>query len=122
METRARALQRRTALSGLPGRKHRRIEGAAGGRSAPIGAQSKWRPAKRQRRSTIFLVARYGDLILMKPPLQTDTCLLWLAPFCGASAAAVVALVVRARNPARARITNSADYYVIILNLDDRKP
>lgn len=28
-----------------------------------------------------FLVARYGDFILMKPPLQPDTWLLWLAPF-----------------------------------------
>jgi cytochrome c-type biogenesis protein CcmH len=28
-----------------------------------------------------FLVARYGDFILMKPPLQTNTWLLWLAPF-----------------------------------------
>jgi cytochrome c-type biogenesis protein CcmH len=26
-------------------------------------------------------VARYGDFILMKPPLQPDTWLLWLAPF-----------------------------------------
>jgi cytochrome c-type biogenesis protein CcmH len=28
-----------------------------------------------------FLVTRYGDFILMKPPLQSDTWLLWLAPF-----------------------------------------
>lgn len=28
-----------------------------------------------------FFVARYGDAILMKPPLQADTWLLWLAPF-----------------------------------------
>ena len=28
-----------------------------------------------------YLVARYGDFILMKPPLQPDTWLLWLAPF-----------------------------------------
>src|SRR6266702_2715642 len=28
-----------------------------------------------------FLVARYGDFILMKPPVQPDTWLLWLAPF-----------------------------------------
>ena len=26
-------------------------------------------------------MARYGDFILMKPPLQPDTWLLWLAPF-----------------------------------------
>ena len=28
-----------------------------------------------------YLVARYGDFILMKPPLQPDTYALWLAPF-----------------------------------------
>ena len=28
-----------------------------------------------------FLVARYGDFILMRPPLQGDTFVLWLAPF-----------------------------------------
>jgi cytochrome c-type biogenesis protein CcmH len=28
-----------------------------------------------------FLVARYGDFILMEPPLQPDTYFLWLAPF-----------------------------------------
>jgi cytochrome c-type biogenesis protein CcmH len=28
-----------------------------------------------------FLVARYGDFILMEPPLQPDTYVLWLAPF-----------------------------------------
>ena len=28
-----------------------------------------------------FLVARYGDVILMKQPVQPDTWLLWLAPF-----------------------------------------
>ncbi|HKU65076.1 MAG TPA: cytochrome c-type biogenesis protein [Rhizomicrobium sp.] len=42
-----------------------------------------------------FLVARYGDFILMKPPLQFDTWLLWLTPFLvlgagGAVAAAVI--------------------------------
>jgi cytochrome c-type biogenesis protein CcmH len=28
-----------------------------------------------------YLVARYGDFILMRPPLQGDTYVLWLAPF-----------------------------------------
>lgn len=36
---------------------------------------------KSDRQIEDFLVARYGDFILMKPPLQADTWLLWLAPF-----------------------------------------
>ena len=28
-----------------------------------------------------YLVARYGDFVLYKPPLQTNTWLLWLGPF-----------------------------------------
>ncbi|HEY0265259.1 MAG TPA: cytochrome c-type biogenesis protein [Rhizomicrobium sp.] len=40
-----------------------------------------------------FLVARYGDFILMKPPLQPDTWLLWLAPFLVLAAGGGVAWV-----------------------------
>ena len=41
-----------------------------------------------------FLVARYGDSILMKPPLQSDTWLLWLAPFLVLGAGGAVAAIV----------------------------
>ena len=41
-----------------------------------------------------FLVARYGDVILMKPPVQPDTWLLWLAPFLVLGAGGAVAWVV----------------------------
>ena len=30
---------------------------------------------------THYLVARYGDFILMKPPFEQDTWVLWFAPF-----------------------------------------
>jgi cytochrome c-type biogenesis protein CcmH len=40
-----------------------------------------------------FFVARYGDAILMKPPLQADTWLLWLAPFAVLGIAGTVAWV-----------------------------
>jgi cytochrome c-type biogenesis protein CcmH len=40
-----------------------------------------------------FLVARYGDFILMKPPLQSNTWLLWLAPFLVLAAGGTVAWV-----------------------------
>ena len=38
-----------------------------------------------------FLVARYGAFILMKPPLQSNTWLLWLAPFAVLGLAGAVA-------------------------------
>jgi cytochrome c-type biogenesis protein CcmH len=41
-----------------------------------------------------FLVARYGDFILMKPPVQPNTWLLWLAPFLVLGAGGAVAAVV----------------------------
>ena len=51
-----------------------------------------------------FLVARYGDFILMKPPLQPDTYILWLAPFLVLlGAGGVAALVI-----AKARRANAA--------------
>ena len=40
-----------------------------------------------------YLVARYGDFILMKPPVQPDTWLLWLAPFLVLAAGGAVAWV-----------------------------
>ena len=38
-----------------------------------------------------FFMARYGDAILMKPPLQADTWLLWLAPLAVLGIAGTVA-------------------------------
>lgn len=48
-----------------------------------------------------FLVARYGDFILMKPPLQPDTWLLWLAPFLVLGVAGSVAWVAIKKAAAR---------------------
>ncbi|HVZ90521.1 MAG TPA: cytochrome c-type biogenesis protein [Rhizomicrobium sp.] len=43
-----------------------------------------------------YLVARYGEFILMKPPLESDTYALWFAPLLVLLAgAAVAALVIR---------------------------
>jgi cytochrome c-type biogenesis protein CcmH len=41
-----------------------------------------------------YLVARYGNFILMKPPLEPDTYILWLAPFVILIGAAGVAIWV----------------------------
>lgn len=38
-----------------------------------------------------YLVARFGNFVLMKPPLESDTWLLWLAPFLVLGAGGTVA-------------------------------
>ena len=48
-----------------------------------------------------FLVARYGNFILMKPPVQPDTWLLWLGPFLVLAAGGVVAAVTVKKASAR---------------------
>ena len=48
-----------------------------------------------------FLVSRYGDFILMKPPLQSDTWLLWLGPFLVLGVAGSVAWVAVKKAAAR---------------------
>ncbi len=49
---------------------------------------------KSDRQIEDFLVARYGDFILMKPPLDPNTWLLWLAPFAVLAAGGAVAFAV----------------------------
>ena len=44
-----------------------------------------------------YLVARYGNFILMKPPLEPDTYILWLAPFLVLIGGAGVAIWVVSR-------------------------
>lgn len=57
---------------------------------------------------TQFLVTRYGDVILMKPPLQADTFALWFGPFVILLGGGVVAAVVVLRARRRAREQPSA--------------
>jgi cytochrome c-type biogenesis protein CcmH len=47
-----------------------------------------------------YLVSRYGNFILMKPPLEPDTYLLWFGPIAllGIGGAVAAAVVFRARN------------------------
>jgi cytochrome c-type biogenesis protein CcmH len=52
-----------------------------------------------------YLVARYGDFILMEPPLQPDTYFLWLAPFAILLGAGTIAWwVIRRAKPADSTI------------------
>ncbi len=41
-----------------------------------------------------FLSARYGDFILFKPPVQSNTLILWFAPFAALLGGAVVGFIV----------------------------
>jgi cytochrome c-type biogenesis protein CcmH len=48
-----------------------------------------------------YLVARYGDFVLLRPPVRADTWLLWFGPFALlALGAGGVALALRRRRPA----------------------
>jgi cytochrome c-type biogenesis protein CcmH len=58
---------------------------------------------KNDRQIQDFFVARYGDSILMKPPLQSDTWLLWLAPLAVLGIAGGVAWVT-VKKAARAEV------------------
>jgi cytochrome c-type biogenesis protein CcmH len=51
-----------------------------------------------------YLVARYGDFVLMKPPLEPETWLLWFGPLVVTAIAGAVAggAIFRARRLARA--------------------
>lgn len=46
-----------------------------------------------------YVVARYGNFVLLRPPVQGDTLALWVAPF-AALAAALMALFLRQRTRA----------------------
>ena len=46
-------------------------------------------------------MARYGDVILMKPPVQPNTWLLWLAPFLVLGAGGAVAWMAVKKASAR---------------------
>jgi cytochrome c-type biogenesis protein CcmH len=55
-----------------------------------------------------FLVSRYGDFVLYRPPLKPTTTLLWIGPFVllvGGGIALVVALKRRGKKVADAAIT-----------------
>ena len=54
-----------------------------------------------------FLVARYGEFVLLRPPLRWQTLLLWLAPPL-LLAAGAIALFVAGRRRAGATLTESA--------------
>jgi cytochrome c-type biogenesis protein CcmH len=59
-----------------------------------------------------FVVARYGNFVLLKPPFQTDTALLWLAPFVLMAISLGVALAYLRKRPMIEDETVDADVVV----------
>jgi len=55
--------------------------------------RSQMREGRTDQQIEDFLVARYGDFVLMRPPVQSDTWMLWLAPFLVLGAGGAVAWV-----------------------------
>lgn len=50
-----------------------------------------------------YLVDRYGDFVLFRPPLRADTAILWFSPFVLLFGAAIGAFVFLRRKPASPR-------------------
>ena len=54
-----------------------------------------------------YLVARYGDFILLKPPFKMETLLLWLTPFAVLLAGAAALLAFTRRRPVEPVVAQS---------------
>lgn len=80
MEARARALQRQLRCLVCQGES---IDESNAALAAQLRHLVRRQMAEGKSNAQIkqYLVARYGDFILMKPPLQPDTYFLWLSPF-----------------------------------------
>ena len=80
MESRARALQRQLRCLVCQGES---IDESGATLAADLRHVVRQQMADGKSDADIkdYLVARYGNFILMEPPLQADTYILWLAPF-----------------------------------------
>jgi len=90
MESRARALQRELRCLVCQGES---IDESGSPLAADLRHLVRRQMAEGRSNQLIkdFLVARYGDFILMEPPFKADTWLLWLGPFLVLAAAGGVA-------------------------------
>jgi cytochrome c-type biogenesis protein CcmH len=98
-ETRARALQRQLRCLVCQGES---IDESGATLAADLRhlVRQQIADGKSDQQIKDYLVARYGDFILMQPPLQSNTYFLWLAPFVVLLGAAGVAFwVIRRARP-----------------------
>src|ERR1700722_2084829 len=67
-----------------------------------------------------YLVSRYGDFILLKPPFKPKTLLLWLSPVLTLSLGVAAALYARRRAPrATLRLSDEEEARLAALTADD---
>jgi cytochrome c-type biogenesis protein CcmH len=104
MEKRSRSLQRQLRCLMCPGES---IDESASPFANDVRRLMRQQMAdgKNDRQILDYLVERYGDSILMKPPVKPTTWLLWLAPFLVLGAGGAVAAVVIKKAAARDEIT-----------------
>jgi cytochrome c-type biogenesis protein CcmH len=79
LEARAREAVARVTLHGLPKSINRRVRSAACARSAAAGPRTDHQGDTDQQ-VLDFLVVRYGEFVLLKPPLESRTIILWALP------------------------------------------
>ncbi len=93
METRARALQRQFRCLVCQGES---IDESRAERAGDLRhlVRQQMAEGKSDDQIKTYLVARYGNFILMDPPMEPDTYVLWLAPFAVLIGAGVIAIVV----------------------------
>jgi len=98
MESRARGLQRQLRCLVCQGESIDESQAPLAGELRHVVRQ-EMAEGKSDGQIKQFLVARYGDFILMKPPFEADTYALWLAPFAALLLGGVIAgvAVMRAR-------------------------
>jgi cytochrome c-type biogenesis protein CcmH len=79
-------------------------------RSWPIPANTKFELRRTKLDDNSYLMARYGDYLLYKPPVQGNTTLLWFGPFALLLAGAGVWFILsRRRDSAATRAISAED-------------
>ena len=70
-----------------------------------------------------YMVDRYGDFVLYRPPFKAATALLWIGPFALLAAGIGIAFVIaRRRRPSQARQSEGRAAIAALLEDDDANP
>ena len=96
METRARNLQRQLRCLVCQGESIDESQAPLAGELRQLVRQ-QMTEGRSDRQIEDFLTARYGNFILMRPPVEADTYFLWAAPFLVLIGAGAVAIFVISR-------------------------